>query len=69
MHHFLLANGGKNYYRCFTGLTGFDEFGNRKPYIYLCNTVQDEQGKIVPAGSTLAYKSENRVVLFRVGSM
>ena len=67
MSHFLIAEGRRNFYRCTTGLTGFQKTGNRKPDIYLCNTVQDEQGKVIPIGTILAYMSEGRAELFRVG--
>ena len=65
-HHFLIA-GGKNYYQCHTGLTGFKRDGGRNPYIYPCNTVQDAQGKVVPDGALLGYISNGKAEVFRVG--
>ena len=66
MHHFLIAEGGRNYYQCYTGLTGFEGDGGRQSRIYLCKTVQDEQSNIIPVGTNLAYISEGKAELFRV---
>lgn len=71
MHHFLLAEGGKNFYRCQTGLTSFEKDNRgrivgRKSNINPCGTIQDAQGKVLPIGTSLAYISEGRVELYKV---
>ena len=66
MHHFLIAEGGRNYYQCYTGLTGFEKDSSGQSHIHPCKTVQDEQGNIIPVGANLAYISEGKAELFRV---
>ena len=66
--HFLIANGGKNFYQCHTGLTTMRHDGSRSPRIRLCDTMHNERGEIVPAGTRLGFMSEGKPEIFTVGA-
>ena len=62
-----IGNGGKRYYQCRQGLTGFEPTGARKSRIFPCNTVQDKLGNLIPKGQTLAYMTEGKAKIFKAG--
>ena len=72
MSHFLIANGGRNYYICRTGLTGIRD--DRLPVrgdarIFPCHTVLDEDGKVVEPGTILVYEREGKYETCKVGEL
>lgn len=66
IQRFLLADGGRWYFRCNNALSGFDLEGTRT-HLYPCDCIQDEYGKIVTKGTLLAYITEGTAKIFKVG--
>lgn len=61
LRHFLIANGGKNYYRCDRGLghVGIRKVGNTmvqfSSWFTPCNTIHDDKGQVVPDDTLLSF--------------
>jgi hypothetical protein len=65
MQHFLIAEGGKNFYRCTRPLTKMNKDGSRGKFI-LCETVQDATGEVIQPGRHLFYLTNGKEDGFEV---
>jgi len=67
LYHWLTAIGSMRYYRCHQGLTTHDPlYPHRTHGINLCGQVQDQDGKVIPIGTLLAYWSDGKVKTVKV---
>ena len=56
----LVTPEGNNYYQCHQGLTKLDEGGVRVGGIHSCDTIHDNTGQIVKAGTRIGYMVEGK---------